>query len=155
VHAVPAVRPVTNAREDYCLALLLKFPELKTQAVGLLPDYFQDSENREIFKSWLETDDVVSLKERLDPVVKDKVGQLEARALADNRIPEKYDDCVLLMRKDYLQAQEAMRKEIFAMEAETAGHKAALVRLEKEGMEPSVKLSQAEKERARARRRRK
>ena len=60
---------------------------------------------------------------------------------------------MLLLKKDYLQNQEAIRKEIFAMEAETSGHKAALARLEQEGTETSVKLGEIDMQRAQARRR--
>jgi DNA primase len=146
-------RPATASREEYCLTLLLKNPELKTLEVGLLPDYFRDSENREIYGYWMETDDLLALKERLDPIVRDRVNELEARPLFTNRIKEKYSDCVLMLRKDYLQSQEAIRKEIFALEAETSGHKAALARLELEGTESSIKLGEIDTQRAQARRR--
>jgi hypothetical protein len=153
VPVAPPVRPATASREDYCLALLLKNPELKTFEAGLLPGYFQDSENREIYAAWQATDDLLSLKERLDPLVRDRVNEIEGRKLMANRTKEKYQDCVFLLRKDYLQNQEAMRKEIFAMEAEASGHKAALARLEQEGTEPAVKLGEVEMQRAQARRR--
>lgn len=151
--AVPFPRPTTASREDYCLTLLLKNPELKTYDVGLVPDYFQDSENREIFGAWQATDDLLSLKERLDPLVRERVNEMEARKLMANRAKEKYQDCVFLLRKEYLQNQEAMRKEIFAMEAETSGHKAALARLEQEGTGPAAKIGEVEMQRAQARRR--
>jgi len=38
-----------NAREEYCLALLVQHPELKKQDEGLKPDYFQSIVNREIY----------------------------------------------------------------------------------------------------------
>ena len=151
--AIPLPRPDTASREDYCLALLLKNPGLKTLEVGLMPDYFQDSENREIYIAWQATDDLLSLKERLDPLVRDRVTEIEGRKSTANRIKEKYQDCVLLMRKDYLQGQEAMRREIFAMEAETSGHKAALAMLEQEGAGRAAKIGEAETQRAQARRR--
>ena len=133
--------------------MLLKNPELKTYDVGLVPEYFQDSENREIYAAWQGTDDLLSLKERLDPLVKERVEEMEARHLTANRIKEKYQDCVFLLRREYLQNQEAMRKEIFAMEAEASGHKAALARLEQEGTERAAKIAEVEVQRAQARRR--
>ncbi len=39
--------------EDYCLALLLQFPELSPDAQELRPEYFHRLENREIFGQWL------------------------------------------------------------------------------------------------------
>jgi len=151
--AVPPVRPPTASREDYCLALLLKNPDLKTYEAGLVPEYFQDSENREIYAAWLATDDLLSLRSRLDPLVKDRVDELEARRQTANRTKEKYQDCVFLLRKEYLQSQEAMRREVFAMEAEASGQKAALARLEQEGAGMAAGIAEVETQRAKARRR--
>jgi DNA primase len=150
---VSALRPSTVTREEYCLTLLIKNPELKTLDVGLLPEYFQDSENREIYSYWLESDDLVTLKERLDPIVRERVDELEARPLKSNRIREKYNDCVLMLRKDYLQSREVIRKEIFTLEAELGGAGADLARLQQEGIEPSQKLKEVFSQKAQITRR--
>ena len=39
--------------EEYCLTLLLNDPELEEMAEGLLPEYFRQLENREIFNQWV------------------------------------------------------------------------------------------------------
>ena len=140
-------------REDYCLALLLHFPELKTLDTGLSPEYFQDTENREIYIHWSETDDLVELKTRLGPVTGEKVETLIAKEILHNRIADKFTHCVLLLEKEYLQRREALRKEIFSHEAETGGEKAALERLQKEGMELSQKLWEIDSQRAQITRR--
>jgi len=147
------LRPRTVSREDYCLTLVLHHPELKTVDAGLVPAYFQDSENREIYKAWLDTDDAVSLRERLDPLVREKLEELEAKKPSINKFVEKFTDCVLLLQKDYLQSQEAMRKEIFAMEAEVGGTGADLARLQQEGIEPSRKLKEVFSQKAQVSRR--
>jgi DNA primase len=147
------IRPATSSRETYCLSLLLKNPELKTFEVGLLPEYFQDSQNREIYKCYLETDDVLSLKERLDPFVRERVDEIEVRTVSANRIREKYADCVLMLRKDYLQNQETIRKEIFELEVEESGAGADLARLRQEGIEPSQKLKEVFSQKAQMTRR--
>ena len=59
---VPADTIGYNAREEYCLALLVQYPELKKQDEGLKPDYFQNIVNREIYCACLETDDTMALK---------------------------------------------------------------------------------------------
>ncbi len=147
------LRPITSSREAYCLTLLLKNPGLKTLEVGLLPEYFQDSQNQEIYKCYLETDDSMALKERLDPYIREKVDEIEARQVPANRIHEKYTDCVLMLRKDYLQSREAIRKEIFALEAEAGGPGADLARLQQDGIEPSQKLKEVFSQRAQMTRR--
>jgi len=52
--------------EEYCLALLLRYPKLKIHCQGLLPEYFENSENREIFLAWQKVNDPIVLKEKLD-----------------------------------------------------------------------------------------
>lgn len=40
--------------EEYCLQLLLNYPELREQANGLKPEFFRRHENRELFSQWLD-----------------------------------------------------------------------------------------------------
>ena len=131
---------VSSPREEYCLALLLQNPELKKLDEGLLPDYFQNIINREIYCACLETDDTIALKERLEPSVKEKLDAITTKHTPAERIPAKYTECVLALRKAFLLNQESMREEVFAMEAETGGSGAALTRLKEEGMETTIQL---------------
>ncbi len=147
------LRPKTVSREDYCLTLLLQHPGLKTVNAGLLPDYFQDSENREIYTAWLDTDDAVSLRERLDPLVREKLEELESKKPFSGHLVEKFTECVLLLQKDYIQSQEVMKEEIFTLEVQVGGAGADLVRLKKEGVEPKHKLHEVFTQKAQVSRR--
>jgi len=129
-----------NAREEYCLAILLQYPELKKQDEGLLPDYFQNTVNREIYCACLETEDSIALKERLEPAVREKLDVITTKNTPADRVAAKYTECVLALRKAFLLNQEAMRAEVFAMDSETGGAGAALARLKEEGLEPSIQL---------------
>ena len=129
-----------SAREEYCLAILLQYPELKKQDEGLRPDYFQNIVNREIYCACMETDDTIALKERLEPAVREKLDAITTKHNPDDRVAAKYTECVLALRKAFLLNQEAMRSEVFAMEAETAGTGAALTKLKEQGIEPSIQL---------------
>ena len=40
--------------EEYCLQLILSYPELREQAGGLRPEFFTRHENRELFTRWLD-----------------------------------------------------------------------------------------------------
>jgi DNA primase len=131
---------VSSPREEYCLALLLQHPELKKQDEGLQPDYFQNIVNREIYCACLETDDVIALKERLEPAVREKLEVITTKHTPTDRISAKYTECVLALHKAFLLNQEAMRAEVFAMEAETGGTSASLAKLKEEGIEPSIQL---------------
>ncbi|MFC1916986.1 DNA primase, partial [Chloroflexota bacterium] len=63
-----ALQPLLSSPlEEYCLALLLQHPELKDRGEELSPEYFENSENREIFIAWQQANDMSSLGDKLDP----------------------------------------------------------------------------------------
>jgi DNA primase len=138
---VPADTIGYIAREEYCIALLVQYPELKKQDEGLIPDYFQSIVNRELYCACLATDDTVALKERLEPSVREKLDNIIAKPIPAERVADRFTECALALRRAYLINQEAMRAEVFAnVEAENGSPGAALARLQEEGIEPSVQL---------------
>jgi DNA primase len=140
---IKAARPLAStSREESLLALLLQNPELKNELEGLSPDYFESTENREIFNVWREVGDVLLLKERLDPAIQEHLEAIINKSLpgARNNIEHRFTDCVSEMEKRYYRNIEARRSEIFAQEVESGGAGADIVRLQEEGMEPSTKL---------------
>jgi DNA primase len=139
--AATSLLTTSSPREEYCLALLVQHPELKKQDEGLKPDYFQSIVNREIYCACLETDDTIALKERLEPLVREKLENIMAKQIPAERVAARFTECALALRRAFLMNQEAMRAEVFAMvEAESAGTGAALARLQEEGIEPSIQL---------------
>jgi DNA primase len=139
--SAPSLLTTSSPREEYCLVLLVQHPELKNQDEGLQPEYFQNIVNREIYCACLETEDTIALKEKLEPVVREKLDSITAKHTTEDRVAEKYTESVLALRKAFLMNQEAMRAEVFAMvEAETGGTGAALARLQEEGIDPSIQL---------------
>ncbi len=105
-------RPV----EEYCLALLLKYPELKERAGEVRAEYFENSENREIFLALKEAEDVKSLKEKLDGAIWEQVDHLLAKELPSEQLQLKWEDCVLRLREEYL--RNLKRKEVMALEGQ-------------------------------------
>ncbi len=139
------LRPLaSNSREEYCLALLLQYPELKSQPPDLSPEYFESSENREIFNAWQEESDILSLRERIDPAIHEHldaiIKSVVYKTLSPTDIERRYTACIRELEKRYYQNLEARRSEIFAQEVESGGKGADIVRLQKEGIEPSTKL---------------
>lgn len=55
--------------EQYCLALLIQCPELRDIGQGVCLDYFESSQCREIFRSWLETAEEGDLDGIVDPAL--------------------------------------------------------------------------------------
>jgi len=98
-------RPLASAsREEYLLALLLQFPELKSETEGFPPEYFESTENREIYNIWRETGDVVLLKERLDPAIREHLDAIINKILpgARNNVQQRCIDCACELKKTYL-----------------------------------------------------
>jgi len=140
---------ISDPREEYCLALLLQHPELKDKSEDLLPEYFESSENREIFTTWQQVKKTSSLKDELDTALHEEVDTLMNKSLPANQIERKYVDCVLRLQEKYLKSLEIKRAEIFALEAESGGIGADLAKLEEEGIEPSIKLREVFTQKAR------
>ncbi len=139
------LRPLaSNSREEYCLALLLQYPELRSQPPAPSPEYFESTENREIFNAWQEESDILSLRERIDPAIHEHldaiIKSVVYKTLSPTDIERRYTACIRELEKRYYQNLEARRSEIFAQEVESGGKGADIVRLQKEGIEPSTKL---------------
>jgi DNA primase len=138
----PAAAAVKDAREEYCLALLLQHPELKECPEELPPECFESSENREIFNAYKTAPDVVSLKEQTDPAIQEHLDAIINKNIPSikNNIEKKFIDCVIELKKKYYRNFEAKRAEILALEVESGGIGADIARLKAEGMEPSRQI---------------
>ena len=138
-----ALRPVySSPLEEYCLALLLQHPELKEFSQEPLPEYFENSENREIFTAWQQSGDTPSLKDRLDTAIQEHLNSLMNKDLMDNRIEQKYTDCVLRLRERFLRSLEVKRAAALALEAELGGSAAELAKLKEQGIDISTQLGE-------------
>ncbi len=148
--ATPRVRkqksePLTHAVqlpsiEEQCLALLLKHPELRDRDAGILPEYFENSENREIFIAWQKADDLSSLKENLDTTLLEYLENLVNRDILATQLEERYNKYALRLREEYLRGLERKRAVALILEAEVGGTAAELAKLEEQGIEPSRQL---------------
>jgi hypothetical protein len=56
---------VRDRREEFCLALLFRYPELRTEGLAIDAGLFSQSENRTLFEAWLDSADGGELPERL------------------------------------------------------------------------------------------
>ncbi|HTY82428.1 MAG TPA: DNA primase [Dehalococcoidales bacterium] len=92
-----------DLREEYCLALLLQHPELKENLGELIPEYFENSENRTIFQAYAACADVVSLKESVDPAIHEHIDTVAAREIPSvkNNIEAKFIDCTQTLEDKY------------------------------------------------------
>jgi hypothetical protein len=149
--STPVVHAITSSShwEQYCLALLLQFPELKAESAGLSPDYFENSENRELFVKWQQSDDLASLENSLDSALQEYLESLLAKTLLpvikENETirRETFNDCVNLLQKNMLKNLEVKKQELF-IEAQMGGTAAQLAKLEEQGIEVSQQLREVD-----------
>lgn len=145
-----ALRPVFSSPvEEYFLALLLQHPEVKGLSQQPLPEYFEKSENRQIFVAWQKVNDLSSLKEKLDPAISDYVDYLANKSLPPNQIEEKYADCLLRLREGFLRNLVMKAEAALAAERELGGSPAELAELEEQGIQVSTELREVFAEKAR------
>ena len=141
--AISAPRTLlADSLEEYCLTLLLQHPELKADQSEVLPDYFESSENREIFVALGKADDPSSLRGRLDSTMWEHLDNLMKRSLPADQIERKFTSCVLRLREKYLRNLELKKGAILAGEAESGGTPAELAKLEEQGVEISAQLKE-------------
>jgi len=131
---------LSNRLEEDCLSLLLQHPELKAKDEELLPDYFESSQNREIFIARQHSAKIEELREELDPATHEQLDALLDKSLSPNRIAQKYVEYTLRLRERYLRGLEAKIAAVLAQEAESGGKDAELAKLEELGIEVGIKL---------------
>jgi DNA primase len=140
--------------EEECLAWLLHYPELQTHCQDLLPEYFENSENREIFLAWHKVNDLTLLRERLDAAIHEHFNSLVARSLPPTSQARREDvitGCILRLREKFLRSLAAKRGEILALEAESGGTVAELAKLQEQGVEASKQLGEVFTQKSRRR----
>jgi DNA primase len=107
-----ALRPLfTSSREEYCLALLLQYPELRAFQSDISPEYFIHTENREIFLTWQAVENNQELNEQLDPALHEHLDVIINKELpvARNNVEGRLSDCIMELRKNYLRNLAARR----------------------------------------------
>ncbi|MCJ7828977.1 MAG: DNA primase, partial [Dehalococcoidia bacterium] len=91
--------------EQYCLALLLQYPELKSESVELSPDHFENTENLELFAKWRQSDDLASFRDSLDSALQEHLDNLMAKVfpsiIRENESVrrETINDCVIRLQE--------------------------------------------------------
>jgi DNA primase len=135
------IRPAfSQPIEEYCLTLLLQFPKLKSFKHKLKAEYFENSENREVFNALSQTEDPEIIKNNLDYTIWDYLDNLIKKAVPPDKIEQKMSVCTLRLHEKYLRRLEMKREMIFAAEAASKGSIAGLNKLEEQGIEGSNEL---------------
>ncbi len=140
--------PNSGLIEQYCLALLLQYPGLRTEVRELSPDCFEQSENKELFLKWQECTSIDQLKGKLDTVLQEYLEKILSKEFpsvireSETMRHHALQDCIIRLHEKRLRNLEIKRRELLAMEAEIGGVDAELARLEEQGIEVSTKLKE-------------
>ena len=109
-----------SATEEYCLTLLLRCPELRVTGQDLTPEYFQNSENREIFVAWRDKDGTLDdIKQAVDITIHDHLSELVNKSIHPTGIEKKYADIVLRLREEFLRNLERKREALLSGDADS------------------------------------
>jgi len=138
--ATPLHPLLSSPIEENCLALLLQHPKLKDKDEGLSPEHFENSENREIFIAWRQSDKIESLKERLDAATHEHLDALLGRNLSSTKIEQKYAECALRLQEKFWRSRIREIGAVLAHEAESGGTAAELTKLRELDIEANSQL---------------
>ncbi len=137
----PAPRHILSSRlEEDCLALLLQHPEIKSKDTILIPEYFNNSENREIFLAWQRDHELQSVKDGLDESVQEHLENIIRRNLPANQVERRLADYEHRLKERYLKSR-------FAREAALNGAGITLSGPGEESLELSMQLRELHQQR--------
>ena len=131
---------LSNPREESCLALLLQHPELKILSHSITPEYFENSENREIFNAYKSTENIPSIKDKIDDSIWEHLDNLMTMKLLPDKVEERLADCIQLLKIDYFRNLERKKEAVLFSEAASGGSGAELNKLKEQGTEFSSQL---------------
>jgi DNA primase len=78
---VAEVRPLRDMREEHCLQLLLRYPELRNEGLALSLDLFWQTENRELLQLWQRAVDLEELAQLIPSELKEHLQRLSGAPL--------------------------------------------------------------------------
>lgn len=123
VEVAPSSRAFSNSLEEYCLALVLRFPDLRADCQAVPPTFFESSENREVFLACRDSDG--EPEQCLDSSLWEHVSYLRKRSLPPMTMKEQdvLRDCLSRLEERFL--RNKMRTEGFLLQETGTGSDAA------------------------------
>jgi len=143
--------------EEYLLALLLQFTDLREEGMRLSADYFEHPENKDILLKWKGTIDANSLGADIDPALKEfydhliSLGSQLPPSLHQNKRDREYtlNDCINRLLESHMKNLE-IEKELILSEVKGRGDvEEQLAKLIEHGIQESQQLHDIFKKRGR------
>jgi DNA primase len=139
-------RLVSSPVEEYCLALLLQYPELRPLAQELSPEHFECTENREVFNKWRDSPDMTDIESKLDTSLLEHLYYMVIRnfppAVRESGIARQFDlaNTILRLQENLSRKLETEKEAMLELEREKGGVSAELSRLEERGIDSGQQL---------------
>ena len=138
----------SSPSEEYCLALLLQFPELRIQAQELSSEHFGYTENREVFVKWQSCADIPELESKLDSSLLEHLYYLVDKnfpfppAIRESERTRRRDlaQCILRLQEKFSRKLETEKEATLEIEREKGGVSSELSKLEEEGIKSGQEL---------------
>ncbi len=134
-------RIFSNPLEESCLAFILRHPELRGRSQEIAPEYFENSENREVYLAWREAEDVTGLRDRLASTMQEHLDILLNREILDTQIEQRFADYVLRLRENYLRSLVVEKEAAFALEAQESSSSSEFAKLQQQSAELNNQLN--------------
>jgi DNA primase len=143
-----AYQLVSSPVEEYCLALLLQYPELRQQAQELSPNHFDHTENREVFVKWQHSPDISHLQSELDASLLEHLYCLLNKTfppdIRENNRARQLDlaNCILRLQEKLSRQLEVEKEAMLEVEREKGGTSSELSKLEEQGIHSGQQLQE-------------
>jgi DNA primase len=137
---------VSSPIEEYCLALLLQYPELRPLARELSPEHFESTENREVFVKWQHSSDIPNLESKLDTSLLEHLYYLVNKffppAIRESERTRHFGlaDCILRLQEKLSRKLETEKEATLEIEREKGGISSELSKLEEQGINSGQQL---------------
>ncbi len=137
---------VSRPIEEYCLALLLQFPELSHLAQELSSEHFESTENREVFVKWQHSSDIPDIENTLDTSLLEHLYCLLSKIFppaiqeSERTRHSVLVDCILRLQEKLSRKLETEKEAMLEIEREKGGISSELSKLEEQGINSGQQL---------------
>ena len=134
--------------EEYCLALLLQYPDLRplAQELSLSPEYFECTENREIFVGWQRSPEISTLESQFDSGLLEHLYYLLNENFppivreSEQKRHSILSDCVLRLQEKFLRKLETEKEAMLELAREKGGTSSELSKLDEQNIKSGQQL---------------
>ena len=92
----------SSPREEFCLSMLIQYPQLIAKTDKLKREYFTGSENAELFALLSDSSDPQSIEDLLDAATREHYERLKAKTIDSSGLETKLKECILLLKESHL-----------------------------------------------------